>query len=153
MLRSHLPDEVEAVHPVVHLCHREHFAATDLLQPSLRPPWLIDRPDVVGIVTEFVAYPPCSLATITEIKRGRIGCLPWHDPYGSNQAAIPDGDFDMIAIHNVDPFCKRRTDGNDVAPCQGHQRLWQFLQPTDIGELAVPNSRVGPEYDIQFITV
>ena len=127
----------------------ERLAAAGLAQAALGQPRLIGGPHAVGVVAEAVANASGSAAAVSKRQRHGVLGLPRHDPGRPNDTAIADRDFDMIAICDGHALRQRRTDRDDVTPGQRRQRLRQFLQPTDIGKLSVPDGRVGPEDDVE----
>src|SRR5436190_11410430 len=123
MFNAYLAYKVEALHAVMKLRHGEDFGGADLVQSTLCQPGLIDGPDGIGVVADAVTDPPCPRATVTEIQRDGIVGLPRSDPGRADGAALPDRDFDMIAIGNIDPLREPWADSDDVAPGQRGQRF------------------------------
>ena len=151
MRRAHLADEIKALHAMMQLRDRESLASVHFAQGSPRSPGVVGRHHLERVVAELVADPSGARAAIAERQSDRIFCLPRHHPHRPLNVPIADGDLDAIAIRQCQMPRKPGTDADDISPGQCRQRLWQFLQPADIGEAAVPNRGIGMKQKVDIV--
>src|SRR6185312_3488235 len=144
-----LANQIKALHAMVKLRDRQGLVGSGLAQAALGDPRLISGPYAVSVIAEAVADASGALASIAKRQGNRVLGLARHDPGRPDDAAIADHDLEIVAVGNGQSLRKRWTHRDDITPGQRRQRLWQFLQPADIGELSVPNCRVGPEDDVE----
>ena len=150
LVHRSLPDKLASLHAVVVLRAREYAPVAGL--PDLEAvsrPRLIRGADRVRVETGPVSDVSRSRPAITEVNGDGIAGLARQYPNRTTDRAAAVAQLSHLFVREAESLGRGRAHEDGIVPRQLRQGFWQLLKPAVIREPPVPDSRVGPEKDLQ----